>query len=109
MSFNEVKQSITPGLQFEKPNVQSSIIKIDREGFHYSIGQNGNSKKVTYDVLEKCYYQLKSTKEFSREWFNATFPSIAKAAPCNFTTIGGLFQHFNLATYQKPTYIKKEV
>ena len=109
MSFNELKQSIIPGLQFEKPNVQSSILKIDQEGFYYSIGQNGNSKKVTYDVLEKCYYQLESTNTLSKKWFNTTFPSIAKSAPCNFTTIGGLFQHFGIATYQKSTYIKKEV
>lgn len=109
MSFNELKQAIVPGLIFQKPNVQSSIIKIDKEGFHYSIGQNGNSKKVTYAVLEKCYDRLESTHEFSRAWFNATFPSIAKTSSCNFTTIGGLFQQFNLATYQKSTYIKKGV
>ena len=98
MSFNEFKQSITSGLQFEKPNVQSSILKIDEEGFYYSIGQNGNSKKVTCDVLEKCYQQLESTNTFSRKWFNTTFPLITKSAPCNFTTIGGLFQHFGIAT-----------
>lgn len=109
MSFNELKQSIVPGLEFKKTNVQSSILAIDSEGFYYSIGQNGNSKKVTYDVLEKCYDHLFSTNEFSRNWFNAVFPSIAKTAPCNFTTIGGLFQHFGLAAYQKATYIKKEV
>lgn len=110
MSFNEFKKSIVIGLIFEKPNVQSSIFKIDQDGFHYSIGQKGNSKKVTYDVFEQCYIQLQTTNEFSRKWFDETFPSLARNAACSFTTIGGLFQHFGLATYQKSTYIKfKEV
>lgn len=110
MSFNNLKQSFVTGLEFKKkkkPNVQSSILAIDPEGFYYSIGQNGNSKKVTYDILEKCYDHLFSANEFSRNWFNAIFPSIAKAAPCNFTS--GLFQQFGIATYQKGTYIKREV
>lgn len=55
--------------------------------------------KVTYDVLEQCYIQLQS-----RKWFNDTFPSIARTSSCNFTTIGGLFQHFNLAMYERHTY-----
>lgn len=109
MSFNELKQAIEPGLTFEKPNVQSSIIKIDDDGFYYSIGQNGNSKKVTFDVFEQCYNRLQEKEELSRAWFNATFPVIAKSASCNFTTIGGLLQHFGLANYHKSIYIKKEV
>ena len=52
MSFNELKQSIMPGLKFEKTNVQSSILAIDPEGFIYSIGQNGKYKKVTYESWE---------------------------------------------------------
>lgn len=109
MSFDELKKSIQPGLTFEKPNVQSSIIKINDTSFYYSIGQQGHSKKVTYDVFEQCYNRLYMAEELNRAWFKATFPSIAKASPCNFTTIGGLLQHFGLAYYRKSAYIKKEV
>ncbi|MFJ5791026.1 hypothetical protein ACIP9G_13195 [Lysinibacillus sp. NPDC093197] len=104
MSFNEFKQAIVIGLTFDKPNVQSTITKVDSDGFHYSIGQNGNSKKVAYAVLEKSFEELQATNEFSRAWFKEAFPVVAKEAPCSFTTIGGLFQHFDLATYEKAAY-----
>jgi len=109
MDFYKMKQAIVPGLTFEKPTTQSTILKIDDKAFTYSIGENGRSKKIRFDVLETCFHQLESTRILSRSWFNTTFPSIAKSAPCSFTTIGGLFQHFGFATYQKPAYIKKEV
>lgn len=90
--------------------MKSTIVKITPDGFHYSIGQNGNSKKVPYEVFDQSYHQLQTSGELSREWFNNQFPKIAKEAPCSFTTIGGLFQHFGLATYQKPIYLyRKEV
>lgn len=107
MSFEELKSSIHLGLTFDKPTVQSSIVKVMDNGFYYSIGQNGKSKKVTYDLLEKCFQQFNHSKIFSRAWFKEAFPSIEKTAPCSFTTIGGLFQHFNLAYYEKSTYQKR--
>lgn len=109
MSFDELKQSIQPGLTFPKPIVRSSIVKVDEEGFYYSIGQRGRSNKITFDLFEQCYNRLQSTDELSRAWFKATFPSLGKVASCNFTTIGGLFQQFGLVHYRKAAYIKKEV
>ena len=104
MSIEDLKLSINVGLTFDKPTVQSAIVKVDSDGFYYSIGCNGNSKKVTYVVLAQCLEQLQNTNIFSRSWFEETFPSIERVAPCSFTTIGGLFQHFNLASYEKATY-----
>ena len=107
MSIEELKLSINVGLTFDKPTVQSAIVKVDSGGFYYSIGPNGNTKKVTYVVLAQCLEQLQNTNTFSRAWFKEAFPSIEKAAPCSFTTIGGLFQYFNLASYEKGTYQKR--
>ena len=107
MSFEELKSAIHVGLTFDKPTVQSSIVNVMDNGFYYSIGQDGKSKKVTYDVLEKCFQQLNQQNNLSRAWFKETFPSIEKIAPCNFTTIGGLFQYFNLAYYEKANYKKR--
>ena len=107
MSIDELKLAIQVGLTFDKPTVQSTIVKVDPDGFYYSIGRNGKSKKVSYIVLEQCLEQLKNTNTFSRAWFKEAFPSIEKAAPCSFTTIGGLFKHFNLASYEKGIYQKR--
>lgn len=110
MLITELKNAIVVDLKFAKPNVMSTIVKVDSDGFYYSIGQNGNSKKVTYDVFNQCYLQLQTNGSFTREWFNEKFPVIANTASCSFTTIGGLFQHFGLANYQKSTYLStKEV
>ena len=107
MTIEELKLSINVGLTFDKPTVQSAVVKVGSDGFYYSIGRNGNSKKITYVVLAQCLEQLQNTNTFSRAWFKEVFPSIEKTAPCSFTTIGGLFQYFNLASYENATYKKR--
>lgn len=106
MDFLTFKNSLSAGLEFHKPNVTSRILKIDNKGFTYSIGRKGNYKKVSFDLLEEAYHELFQNQSFNRIWFKERFPTIEKSASCTFTTIGGLFQHFNLATYKKGNYIK---
>lgn len=107
MNYLSFKNSLYEGLEFHKPNVISTILKIDENGFTYSIGKVGNYKKISFEVLEAAFHELSQNDSFSKKWFSVNFPNLAKTASCNFTTIGGLMQHFGLATYKRGTYIKE--
>lgn len=104
MDFLTFKDYLYEGLKFQKPNVASTILKIDDEGVTYSIGKNRLSKKVRFDVLNAFFQELVQNHSITKKWFTEKYPTQAKTAPCNFTTIGGLFQHFNFATYTREEY-----
>lgn len=107
MDYATLKQSLIEGLVFQKPNVSSVILKIDETGISYSIGKNDRYKKVGFDVMEAAYNELMKNGTLKRKWFVENYPKQSKNSPCNFTTLGGLLQHFELATYNKGVYIKK--
>lgn len=107
MDLLTFKDSLYVGLEFQKPNVASTILEINDEEATHLIGKNGRSKKVRFDVLNAAFQELFQNQSFTKKWFTEMYPTQAKTSPCNYTTIGGLFQHFNLATYTRGEY--KEV
>lgn len=80
-------------------NGSSRIIRIDGKGIYYSIGKIGSNKRVTFVELETAFNELQNNGMITRKWYRETFPKHVNSAPCNFTTIGGLLQHFGLAVY----------
>jgi len=91
-----------------KVDKSSKIIRIDDKGIYYSIGEGNNYKKVSFVELEAAFYELHNNEMITRKWYRETFPKHVNSAPCNFTTIGGLLQHFGLAVYNgRGIYLKK--
>ena len=64
-------------------------------------------KGVTKSELWDAYSNLLRTNEFSRAWFNNNLGRAAREGPCNFTTIGGLFELLNIAAYKKKGIYKR--
>ena len=82
----------------------TKIVETEKEGFQYS----ENRKYVPFETLFLCYKELLVSGELKTEWFKKTFPNEYKGRPCNFTTIGGVFELLNIATYKsRGVYIKK--
>ncbi|OLN21326.1 hypothetical protein BTO30_15560 [Domibacillus antri] len=106
MEYATFKESLYKGLEFKKAKVTSKILKIEDNCIRYSIGQNGNSKKVTFEEFQAAFKEIKVNGCITRNWYNYAFPNQAKAAGCNFTTIGGLLQHFSYVSYSSGKYTK---
>jgi hypothetical protein len=58
-------------------------------------------KGVTTSEFETAYKQLTTAGELSHRWFSHHLRACAAEGPCNFTTIGGLFQHAGWAVYAR--------
>ena len=114
MNINELKIKIQNfyenQVSFQKPNGGSFVISnigfttvegIEYEAFQYS----GQYKYVPFDTMLSCLNNLELSGEFSRNWFNKTFPE-HKGRPCNYTTIGSIFVKMNLAVYSKGIYFR---
>ncbi|MFJ7649239.1 hypothetical protein ACIQ1H_16995 [Lysinibacillus sp. NPDC097279] len=107
MNYSNLKKSLYEGLVFQKPTVSSVILKLNETNLAYSIGKKGKYKKVDFEVLESAHNELMQRGILNRKWFTENYPMQSKNSPCNFTTLGGLLQHFNLAIYNKGEYIRK--
>jgi hypothetical protein len=108
MEYDAFKASLYEGLEFKKAKVTSKILKIENDGIRYSIGKNGNSKKVTFEEFQAAFKEIRVNGCITRNWYNRTFPVQAKAASCNFTTIGGLLQHISYVSYSTGIYTEIE-
>ena len=104
MNFQQFECSRFVNLEFIKANVSSRVLKIDSDGIWYSIGQKGNSKKVTFEEFQAAFDEVDRNGCITRKWYNKAFPRQAKTASCNFTTIGGLLQRFSHVIYSRGTY-----
>lgn len=107
MVYQEVINSIYVGMKIKKPRVESEIIAIEGTRILYSIGNKGNSKYITTEMLEDAFNEVITNGELSRTWFNNSFPNQAKTSPCSFTTLGGILEHVGLVGYKKNKYIKR--
>ena len=67
-----------------------------KDAFQYS----GQSKYVPFDTLFACYKKITSSGSLSRDWFNQNFPFESSSRPCNFTTIGSIFEILKIAKYE---------
>jgi hypothetical protein len=64
-------------------------------------------KGITEQELEDAYTELTASGEFTREWFNQNLTACAEEGPCNFTTIGGIFEILGVAQYSdRGVYVK---
>ncbi|MFC6040721.1 hypothetical protein ACFPYN_14935 [Paenisporosarcina macmurdoensis] len=108
MEYELFKASLYEGLEFRKAKVTSEILKIENDGIRYSIGKNGNSKKVTFEEFEAAFKEIGVNGCITRNWYKHTFPVQAKVASCNFTTIGGLLQHISYVSYSTGVYTEIE-
>ena len=71
---------------------------------------NGHEKGITFKELYSSYITLQETSRFERKWLADTFPKCVQEGPCNFTTIGGIFELLGVAQYDKPgCYRRKEI
>ena len=109
MEYRSFINGLYENLEFKKANVSSKILKIESDSIYYSIGKRGNSKKVTFEEFRTAFTELDRKNQITRNWFNEAFPKKAKSAPCSFTTIGGLMQHFGLVSYNRGTYTKLDM
>jgi hypothetical protein len=63
-------------------------------------------KGITRSEFEQAYSELMTTGTFSSGWFRKNMEECAKHAPCNFTSLGGIFQLLGIAEYQRGTYVR---
>lgn len=108
MDINYFKNNICDGMNFNKVRGSSSIIKVTDDGFTYSIGNNGNKKKVTFEEVEKAIKEIEATGSINRKWYEQLFPKRANSNPCNFTSIGGVLETLGYVQYNDKQYIKLE-
>lgn len=103
-------QQIPPGTVIPKPEATGDFTvnawgkRNSEAALIYNIPNHSDSRKphqkgVTVAEWEQAYDQLRTTGEFTREWFNAHMHRCSKEGTCNFTTIGGIFSLLGLAAY----------
>lgn len=78
------------------------------DGFTYAIGKNGNKKKVTFIEVQSAISKIETDGYIDRKWHQTAFPAIAKACPCNFTSIGGILKKFEFVNYSNRRYVKNK-
>jgi hypothetical protein len=112
MFSKRIRDEIRFGATIPKPNAKAAF-KVKGWGTRrgspaliYTIPNHKNSAKpyekgITEDEFEVAYGELRSSGEFTREWFNQHMTSCAKEGGCNFTTIGGIFELLKVARYSK--------
>lgn len=105
MRIEELISKIYIGMEIKKVRASSKILSIDKEGIKYSLGTNGNSKKVSFQELEAAIKEIQERGFISREWYETSFPQQSKSAPCNYSVIGGLCMHLAYVKYEKGRYI----
>ena len=110
MILERVKSEISSGATIPKPNAKGEFLV---KGWGRRRGQSAliytipNHKKpsrpyqkgICASEFEAAYRELKSSGEFSRQWFNSNLSACAKEGGCNFTTIGGVFELLGEARY----------
>jgi hypothetical protein len=110
-SILQMLQLLSPGTVIPKPEAKDEFTvkgwakRHGETALIYFIPNHSDpgkpyEKGITHGEFEQAYRQLLTTGEFTREWFNARMPRCSKEGACNFTTIGGIFSLFNLATYE---------
>ena len=108
MDINYVKNKIYNGMPFNKVKCESKIIKVMDNGFTYSIGKNGNKKKVVFTEVEEAIVEIDKTGSINRKWYKDAFPKKAQTSSCNFTSIGGVLEKLGYVKYIDNNYIKIE-
>ncbi|MGO9786687.1 MAG: hypothetical protein ACLPL5_07760, partial [Stellaceae bacterium] len=61
-----------------------------------------HEKGVTNSEWKMACKRLRDSGDFTRQWFVQCMPACNAEGPCNFTTIGGVFELLGYATYDRP-------
>ncbi len=103
-----ISNEIHIGTQIKKPSSVSSVLKIEpnKENafLKYSIGKMGSSKTVSQEEFIEAFKKIKEDGYINRMWYVEKFPYQHKNKPCNFTTIGGVFEILKIVTYKNGYY-----
>jgi len=110
MIFNRIKRGAPPGTPIPKPiaryrsRVSRYATKRGRPALTYTIRNRRDpahpyEKGVTDREFQAAYDRLRKAGQLTRRWFNNALHRCATEGPCNFTTIGGVFEILGLATY----------
>lgn len=103
-------ESLAVGTGIPKPNSQSTTTiagwgtRRGERALIYAMKNHKDSTKpykkgVTILEMQKAYEELQTSQGFSRKWFKENMPACSREAPCNYTTIGGLFELVGVAEY----------
>jgi|SRR3990172_6005088 len=109
MIVDRITNEIMPGQIIPKPFTKTNSVKgwgkrRDQPALIYYIPSRNSNKKpyqkgVTESEFELAYRHLMQTESLTRKWFNENLTDCAAEGPCNFTTIGGIFQLLGIARY----------
>lgn len=109
---NRFRSAAPPGTIIPKPQSRRTFrVKGDgtRRGApaliytipNHSDPSSPHEKGVTYAELERAYNQLRRTGTLTTTWFQTHLPACYAEGPCNFTTVGGLFELLGEAAYER--------
>ena len=110
MIVEKIRRAIPPGTVIPKPKAKAEFVvkawgrRRGEPALIYTIPNRKNPTKpsekgVTESELERAYEQLQRSEQLTHAWFKKNFPKCMKEGPCNFTTIGGIFELLGEARY----------
>lgn len=109
MTIDDLIRAAPPGTRIPKPqageifSVKGTGKRRGESALVYSIpsraGGRPHEKGITATEFTAAQQQLAATGYFTKRWFDEHLTDCAMEGSCNFTTIGGLFEHLGIARY----------
>ncbi len=111
MIMRRIQRIAPPNTKIPKPlakgafKVKGNGRRRGEEALIYTIPNHNNPNKpykkgITVSEFERAYKQLTKTGQLSRHWFRQHLSQCDAEGPCNFTTVGGLFELLGEAVYE---------
>ncbi len=111
--IDEIRKIICKGTIIPRPRARKNFkvkgwgMRRGKEALIYYIPNNKGGKPyekgVTISEFIKACKYLKKTGTFTSKWFKKNMRKCYDEGSCNFSTIGGIFEIFDLADYKGPT------
>jgi len=110
MLEKRINRIAPPGTAIPKPNarkpfrVKGNGIRRGSRALIYTIPNHNEpnspyEKGIAYTEFDRCYHRLKQTGQLTRSWFKRSLSNCEAEGPCNFTTVGGIFELLGVAYY----------
>ena len=97
-----IRERVKPGTRIRKPRstcvVKGCGKRRGERALIYTI-RGVHEKGITESEWVAAFVQLQRAGEFTRSWFNDALVECRKEGACNFTTIGGVLELLEVATY----------
>ena len=117
--IDRLKAEIAPGTRISKPETHETYrvkgwgIRRGERALIYLVPNRNDASKpypkgVTVSEWKLACEQLVTTGELRSSWFTSAFPEASRRSPCNFTTIGGVFEILGLAVRDGRGAYRKE-